>query len=285
MSWDAPLEYEVVDVFTTTPFTGNPLAVVFGADGLETTALQAIAREFALSETAFPMAATTGADYRLRIFTPEVELPFAGHPSIGTAWVLAQRGQLAPGEVVQSCAAGELRLQVAADAGPVTLTGGTPTVGTPFGPDPVLRAVGLGPRDLIGVEPRSCGTGLDFGYLMVRPGAVSRCVPDPAALRALGTAGVSVFAWDGETAHARVFAGGVGVTEDPATGSAALGLGVYLVAAGLLADGGPYLVHQGAELGRASRLECTVTAVDGAPVSATVTGSVVPVAVGRIRRP
>ena len=123
------LEYEVVDVFTDTAFAGNPLAVVLGAEDLETAALQAIAREFALSETAFPMAPTTGADYRLRIFTPEVELPFAGHPSIGTAWVLAQRGELAPGEVVQSCGAGELRLQVAADAGPVTLTGGTPTVG------------------------------------------------------------------------------------------------------------------------------------------------------------
>ena len=96
---------------------------------------------------------------------------------------------------------------------------------------------------------------------------------------------MSVFAWDGDTAHARVFAGGVGVLEDPATGSAALGLGVYLVATGLLADGGPYVVQQGAELGRPSRLECDVTAVDGAPVSASVTGSVVPVAVGRIRRP
>src|SRR4028118_2096028 len=98
----SPLEYEVVDVFTSTPFTGNPLAVVFGAGELPAAALQAIAREFGYSETAFPMAATTGADYRLRIFTPEVELPFAGHPSIGTAWVLAQRGELAPGGGGQS---------------------------------------------------------------------------------------------------------------------------------------------------------------------------------------
>ena len=285
MSWDSPLEYEVVDVFTATPFTGNPLAVVFGAQDLPDTALQAIAREFALSETAFPMAAATGADYRLRIFTPEVELPFAGHPSIGTAWVLAQRGELAPGAVVQSCGAGELALHVEPDGGPVTLTGGTPTVGEPYGPDRLLRAVGLSSRDLIGVEPRSCGTGLEFGYLLVRPGAVVRCVPEPAALRALGTAGVSVFSWDGEVAHARVFAGGVGVPEDPATGSAALGLGAYLVATGLLEGGGPYVVRQGAELARPSRLDCTVTAVDGAPVEVSVTGSVVPVAIGRMRRP
>jgi trans-2,3-dihydro-3-hydroxyanthranilate isomerase len=279
------LDYEVVDVFTATPFTGNPLAVVLGADDLETTALQAIAREFALSETAFPMAATTGADYRLRIFTPEVELPFAGHPSIGTAWLLAQRGELSPGAVVQSCGAGELTLQVTPGGGPVTLTGGTPTVGPPLGLDGVLRAVGLTARDLIGVEPRACGTGLEFHYLLVRAGAVARCRPEPAALRALGAAGVSVFAWDGDTAHARVFAGGVGVAEDPATGSAALGLGVYLVATGLLADGGSYVVRQGAELGRPSRLDCTVAAVHGAAVAASVTGSVVPMAVGRIRRP
>jgi trans-2,3-dihydro-3-hydroxyanthranilate isomerase len=145
--------------------------------------------------------------------------------------------------------------------------------------------VGLTSRDLIGVEPRSCGTGLEFGYLLVRPAAVLRCVPDPAALRVLGTAGVSVFAWDGETAHARVFAAGVGVTEDPATGSAALGLGAYLVATGLLAEGGSYVVRQGAELGRPSRLDCTVVADQGAPLAVTVTGSVVPVAVGRMRRP
>ena len=284
MTW-APLEYEVVDVFTSTPFAGNPLAVVFGTDGLPASGLQAIAREFNLSETAFPMAATTGADYRLRIFTPEVELPFAGHPSLGAAWVLAQRGELAPGPVVQSCGAGELALQVEPDGGPVTLTGGTPTVGEPFGPDRLLRAVGLSARDVIGVEPRSCGTGLDFGYLLVRPGAVARCVPDPAALRALGGAGVSVFAWDGELAHARVFAGGVGVTEDPATGSAALGLGAYLVATGLLPEGGSYVVQQGVELGRPSRLDCTVQAADGAPVAVSVTGAVVPMAVGRLRRP
>ena len=90
------LEYDVVDVFTDTAFAGNPLAVVQGADGLETRQLQAIAREFHLSETAFPLDAGVdevagGATYALRIFTPEAELPFAGHPSIGTAWLLAQQ--------------------------------------------------------------------------------------------------------------------------------------------------------------------------------------------------
>ena len=279
------LEYEVVDVFTEQPYAGNPLAVVLGADDLEQAALQAIANEFNLSETAFPMRADDGADYRLRIFTPSVELPFAGHPSVGAAWVLARRGQLRPGPVVQSCGAGRLALQVRADGGPVTLTGGVPTCGPERDHGPLLRAVGLTPHDLIGVPPRVCGTGLEWSYLLVRRDALARCSPDAAALSSLGLVGVSVFAWDGEQASARVFAGGVGVAEDAATGSAALGLGVYLVATGLLPEGGAYSVRQGVEMGRPSLLECAVVAEAGRAASVSVTGSVVPVASGRIVRP
>jgi len=277
-----PLEYEVVDVFTDTAFAGNPLAVVLGAEDLETAQLQAIANEFNLSETAFPMDVTP-PEYRLRIFTPEMELPFAGHPSVGAAWVLAQRGLLQPGPVVQACGAGRLALEVG--DGLVTLTGGMPTCSEPLTAGPVLRAVGLAGRDLIGVEPRTCGTGLEWTYLLVRSDALERCAPDIAALKKVGDAGVSVFSWDGEQAHARVFAGGVGVAEDPATGSAALGLGVYLVATGLLAQGGAYTVRQGIEMGRPSRLDCHVVAEGGRAVSAQVGGGVVPVAIGRIRRP
>lgn len=276
------LEYDVVDVFTDTAFAGNPLAVVLGAEDLETAQLQAIAREFNLSETAFPLD-VAAPEYRLRIFTPEVELPFAGHPSVGSAWVLAQRGLLQPGPVVQSCGAGRLALEVGTSS--VTLTGGTPTCSEPLDPAPLLRAVGLSGRDLIGVEPRTCGTGLEWSFLLVRSGALARCVPDLAALRRSATGGVSVFAWDGEQAHARVFAGDLGVPEDPATGSAALGLGVYLVATGLLPEGGPYEVRQGREMGRPSRLDCLVVASGGRAVSVQVGGGVVPVATGRIRVP
>ena len=284
------LAYQVVDVFTGTAFAGNPLAVVLDADDLSAAALQALAREFALSETAFPMAPSpeergAGADYRLRIFTPEVELPFAGHPSIGAAWVMAQLGRVAPGPVVQSCGAGLLPLGVAPAGGPVTLTGGAPTAGGVVDAGPLLAAVGLHGKDQTGVEPRICGAGLEFAYLMVTPDAVARAAPDMARLRGLGTAGLSVFAWDGERAHARVFAGGVGVAEDPGTGSAALGLGVYLARTGLLADGGDYLVEQGVELGRPSSLHCRVDVVDGVVVRSTVAGEVVPVARGEIRRP
>ena len=103
------LPYHVVDVFTDRPYAGNPLAVVLGADDLSTESLQAIAREFNLSETAFPMDSDREADYRVRIFTAATELPFAGHPSIGTAWLLARLGRIPAGAVRQDCAAGSCR--------------------------------------------------------------------------------------------------------------------------------------------------------------------------------
>ena len=282
------LAYEVVDVFTDTAFAGNPLAVVLDADDLGTADLQALANEFHLSETAFPMAAdVAGADYRLRIFTPETELPFAGHPSVGAAWVLRRLGRIADGRVVQSCGAGLLPLDVAADA--VTLSGGTPSYGPVLDPVPLLAGAGLAPDDLAG-EPRNASCGLGFTFLPVRAEALARVRVDVPALQRLSLAdgpfgGLSVYAWDGTAARCRVFAFEAGVAEDPATGSAALGLGVQLVASGALPDGGAYEVVQGVEMGRPSRLSCTVTVRDGEPVAATVRGSVVPVAAGRIRRP
>ena len=90
------LRYRIVDEFTDRPFRGNPLAVVLDADELDSGQLQALAREFNLSETAFPLTADrAGADYRLRIFMPGKELPFAGHPSVGAAWVMAAEGRIA----------------------------------------------------------------------------------------------------------------------------------------------------------------------------------------------
>lgn len=284
------LSYEVVDVFTDTAFAGNPLAVVLDADDVSTAGLQALAREFHLSETAFPLPPESAdADYGLRIFTPGTELPFAGHPSIGAAWVLARLGRITAGPVRQSCGAGLLPLVVEPGPGRVELTGGTPTVGPPVDPAVVLAAVGLARADLVDLPPRLAGAGLDFLYLPVREAAVGRASPDLARLPALGVAGVSVFAWSASPAraHARVFAGEVGVTEDPATGSAALGLGAFLVGARLLqADGSSaYVVHQGAEIGRPSTLSCTVRAEGGVAVECTVAGSVVPVARGEIARP
>ena len=285
----ATLAYEVVDVFTDRAFAGNPLAVVLDADELDDRALQALAAEFNLSETAFPLPAEDGADYRLRIFTPEVELPFAGHPSVGAAWVLHSRGRLPAGERVQSCGAGRLPVRVGPDE--VVLHGGPPTCGAELDPAPLLAAVGLPASDLA-YPPRRAGCGIEFTYLLVHEGAVSRARPDPAALAALplGT-GLSVTAWSlagrgRGAAHSRVFVPAVGVLEDPATGSAAVGLGAFLAASGLLPEGETaYVVAQGGERGRPSSLRCTVRVADGAAVATTVAGSVVPVARGEVRRP
>jgi trans-2,3-dihydro-3-hydroxyanthranilate isomerase len=277
------LAYEVVDVFTGTPFAGNPLAVVLDADGLATEQLQSIAREFNLSETAFPLPAAEGSTYGLRIFTPTTELPFAGHPSVGSAWVLHQLGRIDAGPNVQSCGAGLLPVEVATDS--VTLTGGPPSVGGPLDAEPFLAALGLAPGDLQGPEPRWAGVGIEFAYLLVRPDALSRVRLDAQAVAALGRSGISLLSWDGEVARCRVFPGGVGVLEDPATGSAALGLGVYLHATGLLGEGPSAYVEQGYEMGRPSTLRCTVTVEAGVVTASTVSGSVVPIARGEIRVP
>jgi trans-2,3-dihydro-3-hydroxyanthranilate isomerase len=279
--------YEVVDVFTDRPFAGNPLAVVFDADSLATAQLQAIAREFNLSETVFVLPPTQpGATYRARIFTPVAELPFAGHPSVGAAVTVVRRAGGGPA-VVQECGAGLLPLTVT--GGRASLTGGTPTIGPELRPGPLLSAVGLACADFAGPAPRAAGCGLEFPFLSVRRDAVARAAVDPALAREHGLTQVSVLAWDqGErVAHARVFVPALGVPEDPATGSAALGLGVWLVAAGLLPGDGEssYLVRQGDELGRPSRLDCTVTAEAGAAVSVTVTGEVVPIARGELAVP
>jgi trans-2,3-dihydro-3-hydroxyanthranilate isomerase len=240
------LAYEIVDVFTDRPFTGNPLAVVFGADGLDRSQMQTLAREFHLSETVFVLPPTQpGATYRARILPIDVE---AG--------------------------------------GRATLTGGQPTVSAPLDPVPLLDAVGLALDDYVGPQPRVAGCGLEFTYLSVRAEAVPL-----AHLTGAGAAvdGLSVFAWDPghRTAHTRVFVPGAGVPEDPATGSAALGLGVWLVTSGLLPpdEESSYVVRQGVEIHRPSILECLLSAVDGRAAVVTVSGSVVPIASGTIAVP
>jgi len=285
----ALLDYEVVDVFAPRAFAGNPLAVVLDAEHLTTEQCQALAFEFHLSETAFVCAPTApGADYRLRIFTPFAELPFAGHPSVGAAHTLVRTGRLAAGPLRQECGAGVLDVLVD-DLG-ATLSGGRPTLED--GPDPaaLAAAVGLSAADLTGLPAEVAGCGLPFAFLSVAPGMVDHADADHSALDALGVGeGISVLSWDAasSTAYARVFATDLRWGEDPATGSAALGTGVWLVECGLLAGDGTssYVVRQGEKLGRPSVLSCTVTAADGKAVGATVRGSVVPVASGRIRIP
>jgi trans-2,3-dihydro-3-hydroxyanthranilate isomerase len=283
------LDYEVVDVFAPRAFAGNPLAVVFGADDLSTEQCQALAFEFHLSETSFLSAPTEpGADYRVRIFTPFAEMPFAGHPSVGAAHTLVRTGRLDAGTVRQECAIGVLDLVVDDDG--ATLSGGEPTLGHERPAHALAAAVGLNAEVVTGLPAHMAGCGLPWTYLAVRRDAVDHAVPDHSALDALGAGeGLEVLAWDAETstAYARAFAGDLRWGEDPATGSAALGMGVWLVATGMLPGEGTssYVVRQGEKLGRPSVLSCTVTAANGRATSATVQGSVVPVASGRIRVP
>jgi trans-2,3-dihydro-3-hydroxyanthranilate isomerase len=283
------LDYEVVDVFAPRTFAGNPLAVVFDADDLSTEQCQALANEFHLSETSLLSAPTEpGADYRLRIFTPSAELPFAGHPSVGAAHTLVRTGRLPAGTLRQECGAGVLDVVVDDDG--ALLTGGRPTIED--GPDvgALASAVGLAPADAVGIPASVAGCGLPFAFLAVHAGMVDESATVRAELDALGIGeGVSVLSWDAATAtaYARVFAGDLAWEEDPATGSAALGTGVWLVASGLLPPDGTssYTVRQGEKMGRPSVLECTVTASGGRAERATVRGAVVPVASGRIRVP
>lgn len=284
------LRYEIVDVFTDRPFAGNPLAVVFGADSLAGDQMQVLAREFNLSETVFVLPpSSSSATYRARIFTPNAELPFAGHPSVGAAVTAVRRGLAEPGRLVQECGAGPLPIDVT-DTGSATLTGGEPTLGPPLDPAPLLSLVGLTGDDLIpDAAPRLAGCGLEFTFLPIRHSALAHAWADAATSEKLGVPQISVFSWNvsQRSAQARVFCPGVSVPEDPATGSAALGLGVWLVAAGWLPPDGlsPYTIRQGIEMHRPSLLECTVTASAGTATTATVSGHVVPVASGEIAVP
>ncbi|MFI5889491.1 PhzF family phenazine biosynthesis protein [Actinoplanes sp. NPDC051513] len=281
--------YEIVDVFTDRPFAGNPLAVVYGADDLAADQMHALAREFNLAETVFILPPTSSATYRARIFTPERELPFAGHPSVGAAVTSMRRGLFPPGEIIQECGAGLLPL-VVRESGSATLTGGEPTLGEQLDPTPLLALAGLTAEDHELAAPRSAGCGLAWVFLPVRREALAKIRIDDAAAEKLGVSELSIFSWSpspSPEAHARVFCPGAAVPEDPATGSAALGLGVYLVDAGLLpADGtSTYRVHQGIEMKRPSLLDCTVTAGAGRALAATVAGHVCPIAKGEIAVP
>jgi trans-2,3-dihydro-3-hydroxyanthranilate isomerase len=284
------LSYEVVDVFAPRPFSGNQLAVVLDAGGLSTEQCQALAAEFNYSESTFVSAPTDpAADYRVRIFTPHTELPFAGHPSVGTAHTLVRLGRLPAGVLRQECGAGVVAVEV--DGEGARLTGGTMSLRP--GPDvaALARAVGLDATDVTGRPASLVGCGIDFAQLEVRPGALPRAVPHPAELDELlpgVQGGVSVLEWDGASGAGtvRVFAAGLDWAEDPATGSAALGTGIWLAAEGLAADGvTEYRLAQGAAVGRPSELAGRVVVAGGELTEVSVAGAVRPIASGTVRLP
>ena len=280
------LTFDIVDVFTDRAFAGNQLAVVHGGGHLTTGQMQAIAAEFGFSETVFPLPPTAPeADYRARIFTPGRELPFAGHPSVGVAWVLARAGLIRTGDVVQECGAGLLPVQVTEHGARVT--GGAPEIGPDLDGAALAAAVGLDPADVDpAVRPGVAGAGVPYAFLPVRPDAVARAVPVPAALAPLteGLIGLVVVSYAEPHAHMRMFAPGVGVVEDPATGSAAVALGVLLVDRGVLQPVGQtgFSVAQGTEMGRPSQLMVLVQADGGRAVRTSVYGNVAAVARGEL---
>ncbi|MFL6022335.1 MAG: PhzF family phenazine biosynthesis protein [Marmoricola sp.] len=281
---DTFLHYDVVDVFAESPFAGNQLAVVHGADGVSDQGLLAITREFNFSETTFPVP--LGPDrYRVRIFTPGGEIPFAGHPTLGTAWVLRERGELSGARAVQECGAGEIAVRLAEDV--IELTAAPRDLVGPLDDaevEAVLAAVGLGPHDRDG-DAWLAGTGLTFVHVPVKEAAVARAGAARAmpALPPTGDplGGINLYAVTADLdVHSRVFVPDLAVPEDPATGSAAAGLGMALRARGLAGEGSRYRIRQGLEMGRPSLLLGTVAAK-----GISVAGAVHPVARGEIQVP
>lgn len=295
------LSFDVVDVFTDRPFAGNQLAVVHGAEDLTTEQCLMLAQEFNYSETTFP-AGADATSYATRIFTPSAEIPFAGHPTLGTAWVLRERGVLSADEVVQHCGAGEIGVRFV-DDGAVELTATPRDVAGPVDDDLVaemLGDVGLSLSDLVG-PVWVAGTGLGFVHLPVSEDALSRARPSFTPLEKyadrLAVLGETRDPVDGLNLHhvsgegselsvrSRVFLPGLDVAEDPATGSAATGLGIALVASGRLPEGGRYAITQGVEMGRPSRLLGRVEAVDSVATRCHVAGQVQRIASGEIAVP
>ena len=296
--------FEQVDVFTDRAFAGNPLCVVPDGRGLSSEQMQTIAKEMNLSETTFVLPPTDPqATYWMRIFTPVKEIPFAGHPSIGTAYVMACAGRFplqAPiTRIAQQVGVGTLPLEIeVADGKPgrVVMTQGTPVFGGVIRDvAPLAAALGIDDGVLARLPwpPQVVSTGLKH-LLVPIPTLkdVAELRPNLAALDLVlkqnGALGCFVFSLETPSpevfAHARMFAPGAGVPEDPATGSAAGPLGAYLAAHGALPrNRSSFEVEQGVEMGRPSRMWVEVTRdAAGLPVRLRVGGNTVPVIRGMI---
>lgn len=275
--------YVVVDVFTDRPLAGNALAVFPDGHEIPPELMQPIAREMNLSETTF-VTRCDGESYDLRIFTPASELPFAGHPTLGTAWTLRHLGRLETERPVQRSPAGETPVSVALDTVWLERTG---TVGPDLEDASfVASALGISEFDigfsasLLGLERRTLAPAVaDSGVaqLMVPICDAARLAemsPRPEIADLSGD-GVYCFTAIAPTKiKARFFAPGVGVAEDPATGSAAAGLGLYL---GDRFGNLAFDISQGAEIGRPSKIE-----VDTSRGRVRVGGSVVRVGEGEL---
>jgi trans-2,3-dihydro-3-hydroxyanthranilate isomerase len=293
-----------VDVFTNRIFGGNQLAVFLQPDGLSDSEMQAIANEMNFAETTFVFEPTqTEAAARVRIFTPANELPFAGHPTVGTTWVLANKGLL-KGD------SNNLKLEEGIGLVPVKLEGDPRSPSAvwmshrdpAFGPPlenraEIAQALGLSEADLLPGKPvRSGSTGVTFLYVpLANPETVDRA---EANMRAVAAAypgdrlGVFIFAPDPSRGPARVysrmFAGDtIGITEDAATGAASGPLGAYIAEQDVVALSDPIEIVslQGNKMDRPSIIRMRLDLRDGRATNIQVGGAVVPVLEGELTLP
>lgn len=296
--------YVLVDVFTREPFAGNPLAVFPDGGLVPDELMPRVARELNLSETVFVLPAESpGHTCRLRIFTPAAELPFAGHPTVGTACVLVSLG-LAPLD------GGEARLVFEEGVGPVRVTVREATSAraarfdVPRLPEPgpaapaardIARVLTLAQDDVLDGElrPRAFSAGVPFLFVSVRDrGALALARIDPAAweeiLSRFWAPSVYVITRDaerpGSTLRARMFAPAMGVAEDPATGAAASALPGYLAAGEPAPDGTlAWRIEQGFEMGRPSLIDVEAETKGGSIAAVRVGGECVEVGEGVLR--
>ena len=294
-----------VDVFTDTPLTGNPLAVFPRATGLSDAEMLGITREMNLSETTFVLPPRNpAAHYRNRIFTPAGEIPFAGHPSIGTAYVAAMEGIVPRPEgssiVYQEVEIGVLPLELRIEAGQirkVVMTQGEPSLGKRFeNVKGIADALDVRERDIgIGkLKPQVAATGITSLQVPMKSLDAVRAIDyDMRALtKFLAKFGdrlvAYVFTFETESpeahVHARSFAPADGIREDPATGSAAGACGAYLAANRRL-PAPTFVIEQGIEVHHASRIEVTVETEGTTPTSVKVGGQVTPIIRGSLRLP
>ena len=283
--------FATLDVFTNRRFAGNPLAVVLDPDGLDTAAMQTVAREFGHPETVFVFPPeSTAHRARLRIFTPGRELPFAGHPTVGTAVLLGLRdGAAAGGEIVLEELIGAVRCTLTAVGdGQGNARFAIPQLPAEAGPAPdsaaIATALGIAPAE-VGFDafrPARWSAGNPFTFVPIAGLAViARCRPNPGAFDTAFGAGGAAYLFCRETAepghafHARMFAPSHGIPEDPATGSAAAAFAGVLAAHTIM-------IEQGYEMGRPSLIRLAMTTLAGKPVVATIGGDAVVVTEGTI---
>jgi PhzF family phenazine biosynthesis protein len=274
--------FKQVDVFTAVPFKGNPVAVILDGAGLDTDAMQAIAHWANLSETTFVMPATDpAADYAVRIFTPKSELPFAGHPTLGTAHAVLEAGLATPkdGRLVQQCEVGLVEVSQTGDG----LSFRLPRYAYEDTPDIAVLAAALGEGAMIGM-PQIVNVGPRWVVAELASCAVlENLIPDLAMLadydRAHGTTGLTVFANDdcGNIA-VRSFAPADGIAEDPVCGSGNGAVGAYRLRLGQIAPGNTYTASQGRQVGRDGQI---FVSVDGDAIH--IGGGCVTVIDGRFR--